>query len=65
METEVEGDSLPISIVGEVIFVVLDFKVVIVPVAFLPTLMALVVPVPISTVSELIVGPSSFFLMTF
>ena len=49
METEVEGDSVPISIVGEIILVLLDFKVVVSP--SLPTLIALVVF--ISTSNEL------------
>ena len=66
METEVEGDSVPISIVGEIILVLLDFKVVVgvgVPVAFLPIVMVLVVSVPISTVSELIVAVLPFIVV--
>ena len=66
IETEVEESLVPIFISGEVIFVVLDCKVVVgvgVPVAFLPIVMALVVVIPIFTSVDSIVDVLPFIVV--
>ena len=66
IETEVEESLVPIFISGEVIFVVLDCKVVVgveVPLTFLPIVMALVVVIPIFTSVDSIVDVLPFIVV--